>query len=170
MLKKTTVKSKVCLGMVNKTKRLFYLPFFDYDYIDDYNKIKTELLGLQQKYRLSDIFIFTSENGYNAFSLDKLHYETFKKLCYDSKYLCDDYRRLGLKRGFLVLRIGKDKILKEVLFNKGKYKKSLPHLIALNNFYGVETKYNMSEFDKNLDLRIYAYRSEKHGFLKVKEL
>lgn len=171
MLKKITTKdSKVCFGMINKASGGFYLPFFDYDFKDNYEKIIEDLTNLQSIYFLSDIFIFKSENGYNAFSLDKLPYNIFKNLCENSKYICKDFRRLGLDRGFLVLRFGHDKILQYILLKKGKYKKSLCHYEALKTFYDVDVSYDMREFDKNLILKIYAYRSIKHGFMTVKKL
>jgi len=165
----TTKKSKICFGMQNIAYGGYYLPFFDYD-LNHYDKIEKDLLFLQKKYKLSDIFIFDSIHGYNAFSLDKLPYNIFKDLCNDSKYICEDYRTLGLKRGVLTLRVGTDKILKYILFKTGNWKKSLAHYIALQLFYDVNILYDNEEFDNNYVLKMKAYRSEKHGFIEIEEL
>ena len=167
----TTRKSKVCFGYTNKASNGFYLPFFDYD-DKKLHDIEIELTKIQKKYALSDIYIFSSKNGYNALSLDKLPYNKLKDIYSECKLVCDEYLELGLRRNILTLRIGKDKKLIEVVeSNNNIWKKSLSHAILLIVFFDVDIEvYANKTFDNNLYLRLKAYRSEKHGFLNVEEL
>jgi len=167
----TTHKSKVCFGYTNKAMNGLFLPFFDYDNIKADNMIK-ELIFLKDKYQLSQIYIFSSKNGFNALSLDKLPYRILCNLYEDCKLVCNDYLQLGLKRSFLTLRIGHDKELFHIIESSNTYyKKSLAHAILLNVFFNVFVDiHNDKLFDNSMYIRLKAYRSEKHGFLKVKDL
>jgi hypothetical protein len=167
----TTVNSKICFGYTNKASGGFFLPFFDYD-TKDISLILSELIDIQIKYKLSSIYIYNSINGYNALSLDKLPYNILVSLYKDCKNICDDYRRLGLNRNFLTLRIGKDKLLYSVLESYHKnYEKSLSHAILLNVFFNTDINiFDDKKFDLNTTIVLKAYRSEKHGFLTVKKL
>lgn len=167
----TTSKSKVCFGYTNKASNGFLLPFFDYDYIS-ISDIKKELVFLQMKYHLSDIYIYKSKNGFNALSLDKLPYNILIDVYKDCKLVCKDYLKLGLKRSFLTLRIGRDKELIHIIkSDNNNWIKSLSHAILLYVFFNTDIDFiNNHSFDNNMYIRLKAYRSEKHGFLEVKEL
>lgn len=167
--KRTTVNSKVCFGIQNVCKNDFYIPFFDYD-ITDYNAIRGELRYIQNRFFLSDIYIFNSKNGYNAICLDKLPFDVLTDMYNECGLCCYDFKYLGIKRGYIVLRIGEDKILKEILKGNSTYQKSLCHALALDTFYSVKIDMDNQDFDDNTELIIYAYRSAKHGFLEVKDL
>jgi len=164
----TTKKSKVCFGITNICEDGFFVPFFDYDNIE-YKVVFAELFRLQKEFALSDIYIIKSNNGFNALSLDKLAFNELKCLYSKCVNMCNDYKELGLKRGFLTLRIGKDKKLFTIINSifKNGYTKSKPHAIALSLFY--DTKINMSNnnFDNYTCLRFKAYRSAKNGFMGV---
>ena len=167
----TTNKSKVCFGYTNKAMNGLFLPFFDYDNVnvsDMYNELKF----LQQKYQLSDIYIFNSKHGFNALSLDKIPYNILVNMYSECRFVCSDYLQLGLKRSFLTLRIGNDKSIFDILHSENfYYKKSLAHAILLNVFFDTDIDiYSNDSFDNSMYIRLKAYRSEKHGFLKVKEL
>jgi hypothetical protein len=164
----TTVKSKVCFGFTNKTIDGYFLPFFDYDNIS-FSDVFNELCLLLKKHSLSDIYIIKSLNGFNALSLDKLTLLKLKKVYDDCIYLCNDYKELGLKRGFLTLRVGNDKKVDTIIYHNGVYKKSNSHACVLDLFYDTEIKRD-NNFDNNTELIFKIYRSEKHGFLDVKEL
>jgi hypothetical protein len=166
----TTKYSKVCLGITNQASGGLFLPFFDYDTsIDESHKIIWELVFLQSKYELSNIYLFQSTNGYNALSLDKLPFNILESIYKDAKLLCNDYKNLGLNRGFLTLRIGKDKLFVDSLKSDShRYEKSLSHKYALESFYYIDIPID-NYFDSNTKLRIKAYRSEKNGFIEVGE-
>lgn len=170
MLKKITTKdSKVCFGYTNLAKNGMFLPFFDYD-IKSLDLVLSELKYLQKKYELSDIYIYSSTNGFNALSFDKLPFNILKELYNECLLMCQDYIELGLKRNFLTLRFGRDKKLIKIMTSKNnKYQKSLAHAIFINMCYGTEID-TSKNFDTSMSLRLKAYRSAKHGFLKVKEL
>jgi hypothetical protein len=168
-MSKTTNNSKVCFGYTNLASHGFYLPFFDYD-IKDFSKVYEELLFIQKKFMLSNIYVYYSENGFNALSLDKLPFNILKDIYKNCKIICDDYIELGLKRDFLTLRLGKDKKLCHTLKTDTiYYRKSLSHALLLIEF--LDTPVNIDNtFDSNTVLRLKAYRSQKHGFLEVKNL
>jgi len=109
---------------------------------------------------------------FNALSLDKIPYNILVDLYSDCKLVCEDYLQLGLKRSFLTLRIGNDKKLFEVLKSDNSYyKKSFAHALLLIVFFDTSIDcLNNSSYDGSMYIRLKAYRSEKHGFIKVKEL
>lgn len=146
----------------------YRVPFFDYD-IFMLPEIVMDLEFIQFQYNLSTIYIFCSNNGYNALSLDKIPYNILFDIYKDTKFVCKDYITFGSKRNFLTLRIGKDKKLCTILHsNNIKYEKSLSHALALNLFYDMKIDIVNNNFDINNVLRIKAYRSEKDGFMEVK--
>ncbi len=164
---KTTLESKVCFGYTNIASKGFYLPFFDYDNID-INDILKELKRIQNKFMLSNIYIYESKNGFNALSLDKLPFNVLKELYKNCEYLCEDYVRLGLDRSFLTLRLGGDKKLFTVLVTRNRYYiKSLAHALVLIEFLNTNVEID-KDFDSNTVIRLKAYRSAKHGFIEVK--
>jgi hypothetical protein len=164
----TTNKSKVCFGITNLAKGGYSIPFFDYDTVDIENII-LELKQLQEYYNLSDIYIFNSNHGYNALSLDKIEFNLLKEIYETTEFVCKDFIKFGIKRNFLTLRIGNDKKLLTVLERISTREKSFAHALALNYFYNIDIK-NKIGFDDNSILRIKAYRSEKDGYLEVKHL
>lgn len=165
----TTKKSKVCFGITNVSNFGYRLPFFDYD-VDMLPDIRLNLIFIQFKYSLSDIYMFKSTNGYNALTLDCIPYNELLKIYKDTNYICNDYVKLGLKRNFLTLRFGTDKKILWILKNNPKkYKKSLSHAMALNLFYNLNIDTPIDEFNDNTIIRFKAYRSEKNGFMKVGE-
>lgn len=168
-MKTTTSNSKVCFGIQNISKGGFFVPFFDYD-INDFSTVRGELRYIQDKYQLSDIYIFESTSGFNAICLDKVCFNVLKRIYEDCSNICENFVKLGIGRGYMVLRIGEDKILKDIILNNGIYKKSLSHMLALETFYNVIVFREISKFDDKTVLTIHAYRSAKNGFLEVKEL
>lgn len=164
----TTQKSKICFGITNLCEDGFFVPFFDYDNIE-YKVVFSELFKIQRDFRLSDIYIIKSNNGFNAISLDKLAFNELKNLYSKCINMCNDYKELGLKRGFLTLRIGKDKKLFTIIDSifKNIYTKSKPHAIALSLFYDTKINISNNHFDNYTCLRFKAYRSEKDGFMEV---
>lgn len=166
---KTTNNSKVCFGYTNLASHGFYLPFFDYD-IKDFSTVYEELLFIQKKFMLSNIYVYYSENGFNALSLDKLPFNILKEMYTYCNLVCKDYMELGLKRDFLALRIGKDKKLCHTLKTETVYyKKSLVHALLLIEFFDTPIERD-NTFDSNTVLRLKAYRSNKHGIMEVSDV
>lgn len=162
----TTEKSKVCLGITNITPDGYFLPFWDYDN-KKLNSVIKDLVPLQVIFKLSDIYLFKSTNGYNALSLDKLPYNILEKIYLSSKNCCEDFIKFGLKRGFLTLRFGGDKDLIDIMKSKySHYGKSLSHANFLTEIVGIPIATDYS-FDTNTFIRLKAYRSEKNGFIEV---
>lgn len=149
-------------GITNQTGDNFYLPFFDYD-SNDLLSIMIELEEIQKDYKLSNIYILKSTNGYNAFSLDKVSMNTLKSI-YSESYLIDKtFVKWGLSRGFITLRMGEDKKLIHVLTsNSSTYVKSLPH----KKFFSEVMNFDIEDskcFDNKKLITISAFPSNKHG-------
>lgn len=169
MIAKKNLKkiNKSCFGMTNLTADGYFIPFLDYDDIS-LKRVELELLEIQNKFNLSDIYVLRSTNGYNALSLDKLPYNVMISLINYSKLVDKIFRKVAIERGYFTLRIGIDKKLIVVLKSETKlYEKSNSHLLALEKFYDI-TVLNKEKTDKNTMLRIDLFSSDKYGFLEVK--
>lgn len=164
--KNSKIIKKVCFGMTNLTADGYFIPFLDYDDIS-LKRVETDLLNIQKKFNLSDIYIIKSSNGYNALSLDKLPYNVMISLVDYSKIVDKVFRKVAIARGYFTLRIGIDKKIICILTSDSiYYEKSNSHLLALEKFYDIEVK-NIEKIDKNTMLRIDMFLSDKYGFFEV---
>lgn len=156
----------LAFGITNQCKNDFVLPFFDYDIID-LAKIERELHRIQNFFKLSNIYIIRSTNGFNAFSLDKLTFNTLKSIYSYTTFVDEQFIKYGLQRGFMTLRMGKDKIFSNMLYSKyDEYKKSLSH----KKFFTEIMKFPLIEdinFDNEKEITLTMFPSNKHGFDKV---
>lgn len=109
---------------------------FDNDLLKD---IVECLIEIQKHLSLSDIFIISSRNGYNAVCLDKYdrHYTFFIK----SLTILSDKKHdvIGYKRNGWVLRIGDDKKIETVLLSSQRmYPKSNAHRKLLETLFDIK--------------------------------
>jgi hypothetical protein len=162
----TNENSKECFGITNLTSDGYFIPFFDYD-DTSLLRVKNDLLRIQDRFKLSDIYIIKSNNGYNAFSLDKLSFTLLNNIMDSSKIMDKKFIKLALERKFFVLRVGNDKKITQILPNKTYWQKSLCHALALRVFYKHEIDINYLEYDENTLMRMYLYKSEKDGYLRI---
>lgn len=158
----------IAFGITNQCINDYLLPFFDFDKID-IGDVVAELTELQFKFLLSNIYIILSENGFNAFSLDKISYKMLKEIYNRSIFIDKDFIKWGLNRGFMTLRMSERKKLYKILENKNSiYEKSLPHKWFFNEIM----EYNINDndrFDNESKLTITSFPSNKHGF-EMKEV
>jgi hypothetical protein len=160
----TNKYSKICFAMTNQAIDGYFIPFFDFDNVE-YEYVITDLLHIQNKYELSDIYLIKSNNGFNALSLDKICFNVLKSIFKSMQTIDKKFVEMTLTRSYSGLRIGNDKKLIQILKNNSTFQKSLSHAMALIKFYNIDLKTNNVEFDNNMTLKIKLYRSEKDGFL-----
>lgn len=155
----------VAFGITNQCYDGFTLPFFDYD-IDDLPMIIIELLTLQREFGLSTIYLIKSNNGYNAFTLDKLPFNTLELLYERSKLIDKEFIRWGLDRGFMTLRMGADKRFIKALESKHRiFFKSLGHKTFFVDIMKFPITDNVN-FDTDNKITITSFPSNKHGYKK----
>lgn len=81
------------------------------DYDDEKPEhIMMDLQGLQKQFKLHEIYLFKSRNGYNAICLDKFDLSDAFTIKMHSAYSDPKHNRIGFERGNWVLRIGEDKL------------------------------------------------------------
>ena len=121
---------------ITTDKRHVILWDFDTDCLKD---IVECLIEIQKYFTLSNIFILSSRNGFNAICLDK--YTKDKVFNIKSLTILSDKKHdvIGYKRNGWVLRIGDDKEIETVLLGiQQYYPKSNAHRKLLENLFDVE--------------------------------
>lgn len=162
----TDKNSKICFAMTNQAKDGYFVPFFDFDN-EEYSIVATDLLVVQKIYSLSDIYLFKSNNGFNALSLDKLPFNVIIKMLMSLQTGDKKFLEMTIRRSFSGLRIGNDKKILQIIKNNSFHQKSLSHAMALIKFYNldIDIDKDYKQYDNNISLKIKLYRSEKDGFL-----
>lgn len=155
----------IAFGITNQCTDAYEIPFFDYD-IDDLPMIIIELLDMQFKFRLSTIYLIKSTTGYNAFSLDKLPFNTLELIYETSKLIDRKFVKWGLHRGFMTLRMGKDKrFIKSLNSRHTDYIKSSAHKVFFTDIMDFPINDN-DNFDNENKIVLTMFPSNKHGFKK----
>lgn len=124
---------------------------------------------MQLIYDLSDIYVLKTENGYNAFCLDKLDFKELLDIYANSNRICKDFIKYCTKRKHFTLRMSNDK---RILFTLNSscciHERSTAHRLFFNMIMG----YNISDsykFDGETVISIDKFLSDKHGvYLDVK--
>ena len=138
-----------------------HIPLWDFDGIP-LTKVEEALREIQEKYKLSTIYILKTRHGYNAICLDKNNYLNIKQIILETKYVDPIYIRLSEKREHMVQRIGEDKHIIKILHSKyNLYQKSNAHRIMLKELYGYVVPFVASEYDKTADIEIVIYERRK---------
>lgn len=160
-------KTKVCFGIQSITEDDQHIFMLDYDG-DNYKFFKTELRKLQSEYKLSDVYILKTSNGYNAFSMDKLEKEFLLSILASSQIVDVYFTTIGLLRGHWTLRMGNDKYFMGTMISQHDlYDKSLAHY----NFFVEIMQYPIykdNTYDDFYEYKIDAYRSVKNGWADLK--
>lgn len=134
----------------------------DYDN-KDLSLIVAEIEKLQFIYNLSDFYILSTENGYNAFCLDKLPFNDLLVIYQQSKLVCKDFIKYCTKRKHFTLRMSGFKEL--ILICKSVncfYSKSNAHKIFFNEIMSYHFN-DGSNFDNETSINLESYNSTKHG-------
>ena len=148
------------LGIRNNTVDGKRVPFFDFDnHLIEH--LLPELRYLQQKHRLSDLYVFKSSqkpHSYHVIGLDKLDFEVWKRILNETT--CDKfYKEMPITNDYKgwVLRINKklDSVAPKLIMRlTSPYQnkvKSRPHYLFLKYHHGIKTK------PKNLDNNYELY-------------
>lgn len=153
----------ITFGITNQCKNDYLIPFFDFDN-QHIENVLIDLQHIQDVFKLSHIYIILSENGYNAFSLDKLDYKTLKEIYEQTQNVDNQFIKWGLNRGFMTLRMSdRKKLYKIIKSNNFIYMKSTPHKWFFNEIM----EYNIQDivmFDNENQITITSFPSNKHGY------
>lgn len=130
------LKNKSVVGVSNRTMDGFYIPFIDYDGIEE-KWVRSEIQRLQQDFSLSEFYLFrSSKNGFHAVCFDKLTMGEYLNVLENSS--CDrNFKNVPLKYGKKLwnLRISaKEEVPKFIgrvtpHHDYSIYKKSLAHIL-----------------------------------------
>ena len=161
----TTENSLFTFGIQSDTIDNEHIVMLDFD-TGTYNLkyIIKELKYLQDVYKLSDFYVYKTEHGFHAFTLDKLELELIAEMLYNTNLVDELFTYFAVERGFFVLRWGKDK---EYLFtltsDNDYYEKSLAHYDFFKEI--IKTPLiNRGVYDSYTKFKYIVYRSEKHGW------
>jgi hypothetical protein len=158
---------KTCFGINSSCDDGKHILFFDFDG----NKkalpdIVKELKTLQLVYTLSDFYILETQNGYNAFCLDKIAFNEVLEILEHSKYIDKRFLEYCTKRKHFTLRMGGDKKLLMIITSTNNYRnKSNAHRIFFKEVmsYKLLTNRFDKKFDNQTGIDIESYSSMKHG-------
>lgn len=161
-------KNKCCFGISSKTQDNKHIVFIDADIpkekIVDFVEVCQQM---QKTYVLSDLYIISTKNGFNAFTLDKLELELITNILYNYPMIDELFIYFNNKRKYYTLRYGDDK---EYLFQlKSKYNvydKSNAHRILFSDVLNIPIDKDET-FDDNYIFELIAYENEKHGIVDL---
>jgi len=138
----------------------------------DNNSLKdvTEcLIEIQKYFNLSNIYIISSRNGYNAVCLDK--YIKDKIFWIKSLTILSDKTHdvIGYKRNGWVLRMGKDKKIEQILLGKQRAcPKSNAHRILVETLFDIKI-FKSSAFDDYTNVLFEKYKRKNKEVTDGKE-
>jgi len=163
---------KTCFGISSRCQDGKHIPFIDSDN-KPYSAFVKDLLNMQNRFCIQDIYILKTENGYNAFTLDKSTLADIFYMLKDYKTFCKDHLNIGMKRGYLTLRMSRSKTIVGILPtpNRFMYKinLSLAHYLFFSEIMNFELlEYDGNLFDNLLKFDVIAYLSKKHGVPNLK--
>jgi hypothetical protein len=121
-----------------------------------YEELLSELNFISDSFKLSHIYIFKSEHGYNVVCLSKRTLEEIydiKKYCHLSDKTHND---IGFKRKGWVLRLGLDKDLIAIISCYADNDLSNAHRILLNSLYGLSIV-KVEGFDNDTNVLFEKY-------------
>lgn len=155
-------------GFNSKTTDKRHVILWDFDN-DCFRDIVECLIGIQKYFNLSEIYIISSRNGYNAICLDK--YTINKVFFIKSLTILSDKTHdvIGFKRGGWVLRIGNDKKIETILLGVQKsYPKSDAHRKLLEKLFDINICKTYA-YDNNAKILFEKYKRKKAEVIDGKE-
>ena len=156
-------------GFNSMTKDNKHIILWDFDN-EPLKDIIECLIEIQKYLALSDIFIITSRNGYNAVCLDK--YSRRHAFFIKSLTILSDKNHdvIGFKRNGWVLRIGDDKKIETVLLsNQRMYPKSNAHRILIERLFDIKLT-KTSAFDNYNNVLFEKYKRKPKEVNNGKEI
>jgi hypothetical protein len=136
--------------------------FFDYDN-KNLSDIVQELEKIQFVFNLSNFYIISTQNGYNAVCLDKLEFNELTEIYNTSNFVCGKFVLYCARRGRYTLGMSDVKKLILIVTSKNhSHEKSNAHKKFFNEVMNYDIKDNKN-FDNNTSIIITAFGSWKHG-------
>lgn len=118
---------------------------------------------MQKLFNLSTFYIITTENGYNAFCLDKITLKQLLDVYKASYFVCQDFVKYCLNRGHFTLRINAEKQLILIVYSNSKtFIKSNAHKEFFKTIFDYHFN-NNSCFDNDTKIIWDSWESIKHG-------
>lgn len=118
---------------------------------------------MQLVYELSDFYILNTDNGYNAFCLDKLEFNELLDIYAGSNRVCKEFIKYCTKRKHFTLRMSNDKsIISTITSLSYKYDRSNAHRLFFTEIMGYTIR-NSLMFDSETVISIDKFLSDKHG-------
>lgn len=133
-------KGKVEYGFSSLTDDDKHILLWDFDIGKEHiDKVYQALKKVQDRNKLSDIVLIESRNGYNAICLDKFDVDTAFLIKSETELSDAQHNRIGRKRNGWVLRVGADKVVRDVIISNYDcfHSKSNAHRKLLHKVYGV---------------------------------
>jgi len=139
----------------------------------DYRYLERILKLIQRKYKLSDFYVLKTKNGFNSFTLDKVHLETISLIGNVYDLIDKQFLEFGFKRNYYDLRIdGNTKGLYTIVKSNGidmHFLKSDAHRRFFETVLNIEIPKDDS-FDNFTEIDIIAYDSNKDGYYEKDKL
>lgn len=129
------------IGFCSETQDGKHIILWDFDCgFSKINNIIIELSRIQKEYKLSEIYIIQSKNGFNAICLTKCSKEECFHIKQDTFKSDSVHNSIGLERNNWVLRIGEDKAFRQIIRKDAVHiwQKSNAHRLLLNNYYNLK--------------------------------
>jgi hypothetical protein len=159
--------SKYCFGICSNNRNGHVL-FFDFDGDITLKQVEESLKELILKYKLADVVILKSDNGYNAFCLNVVSLKVAYHILTDTKYICKDFVRLGYeKRKFYVLRMSWNKHYLKTLCGYTDNMISNAHVYFFKEIMNFPINDNLGHYDKTSAFKLIAYKSTRHGVVDL---
>jgi len=134
-----------------------------------FDKVFFELLAIQKKFRLSNIYILSTKNGFNCFSLDKLKIDTLSNILSELTFLDKNFLEMGIKKGYYTLTMHDTKEFYKCIQNKEFYIQSYAHYLFFTEYmnYPILKNNNFNRLNNNFDdsdfVSFSLYENKKYG-------
>jgi len=140
---------------------------WDFDLEKDYfYLVENTLFNAMLEFDLSNVYILESTNGFNAFSLDKVDFDTLLNIMVYTEFNDFMYYEVTSKKGYATLRMGRDKLFLSTLANNlvcdTEYEKSQPHYFFFRDIMGYPI-IDARNMDNETYVPLCLFASSKHG-------
>lgn len=159
-----TGKNKVAIGINSITLDNKHILLMDFDIKNDkYEELKKSLHRIQTELKLSDIYILETENGYNAFCLDKFKFITAHYIL-SQLYLIDKlFLSISMDKKVFTLGMGEHKkYITSIRGYNETYEKSYAHYLYFSDIMNYPIN-KIGRFDNNMLLQMPLFLSSKYG-------
>lgn len=143
MFRSRKFKGEKVFGFANNTLDGRYVMFLDYD-TPSLDSIKATMRELQDKFYLSDIYIFETNNGFHCICFDKITLDQYLAIL-NLSYCCENFRKTPLLFGHnqWTLRLTekdgrKPKFIYRLTSNYNILEKSFAHISIIEKIYGLK--------------------------------